>query len=119
MLRRLSVPPVKRRSPRSTQPCAAAPSLTRGGCLHPHSHGHRSRCVERGGGPAPVEFGIQFFPDVGPDETPAQQYWNESLRLAEIGDSLGFGHVRTVEHYFHPYGGYSTNPIVFLAAASQ
>lgn len=27
--------------------------------------------------------------------------------------------MRTVEHYFHPYGGYTPNPIVFLAAASQ
>ncbi len=24
-----------------------------------------------------------------------------------------------VEHYFHPYGGYSPNPVVFLAAAAQ
>ncbi|HXM71151.1 MAG TPA: LLM class flavin-dependent oxidoreductase, partial [Thermoanaerobaculia bacterium] len=34
-------------------------------------------------------------------------------------DELGYGHVRTVEHYFHPYGGYSPNPIVFLAAAAM
>jgi alkanesulfonate monooxygenase SsuD/methylene tetrahydromethanopterin reductase-like flavin-dependent oxidoreductase (luciferase family) len=27
--------------------------------------------------------------------------------------------VRTVEHYFHVYGGYSPNPMMFLAAASQ
>jgi len=26
--------------------------------------------------------------------------------------------VRTVEHYFHPYGGYSPNPLVFLSAAA-
>jgi len=66
-----------------------------------------------------MEFGIQFFPDVGPEEKSGQQYWNESLDLVELGDTLGFDHVRTVEHYFHPYGGYSTNPIVFLSAASQ
>jgi alkanesulfonate monooxygenase SsuD/methylene tetrahydromethanopterin reductase-like flavin-dependent oxidoreductase (luciferase family) len=66
-----------------------------------------------------MEFGIQFFPDVGPDEKSAQKYWNESLDLAESGEAVGFAHVRTVEHYFHPYGGYSTNPIVFLSAASQ
>ena len=66
-----------------------------------------------------MEFGIQFFPDVGPEEKSAQDYWNESLYLSELGDQLGYGHVRTVEHYFHRYGGYSTNPIVFLAAASQ
>jgi alkanesulfonate monooxygenase SsuD/methylene tetrahydromethanopterin reductase-like flavin-dependent oxidoreductase (luciferase family) len=66
-----------------------------------------------------MEFGIQFFPDVGPEEKSAQKYWNESLYLVELGEQLGYGHVRTVEHYFHPYGGYSTNPIVFLSAASQ
>jgi len=26
-----------------------------------------------------MEFGLQFFPDVSPDEKSAQQYWNESL----------------------------------------
>jgi alkanesulfonate monooxygenase SsuD/methylene tetrahydromethanopterin reductase-like flavin-dependent oxidoreductase (luciferase family) len=66
-----------------------------------------------------IGFGIQFFPDVSPEEKSAQAYWNESLYLAEIGDQIGYDHVRTVEHYFHPYGGYSTNPIVFLAGASQ
>jgi alkanesulfonate monooxygenase SsuD/methylene tetrahydromethanopterin reductase-like flavin-dependent oxidoreductase (luciferase family) len=66
-----------------------------------------------------MEFGIQFFPDVSPAEKSARDYWTESLTLAERGDRMGFGHVRTVEHYFHPYGGYSTNPIVFLSAAAQ
>jgi len=28
-------------------------------------------------------------------------------------------HVRTVEHYFNPYGGYSPNPLVFLSAAAM
>ena len=32
---------------------------------------------------------------------------------------MGYGHIRTVEHYCNRYGGYSTNPIVFLSAASQ
>src|SRR5579864_3327574 len=66
-----------------------------------------------------VEFGMQFFPDVGPSEKPAAQYFAECLRLIDLADPLGWGHVRTVEHYFHPYGGYSPNPIVFLTAASQ
>ena len=39
--------------------------------------------------------------------------------IAEEGEKLGFTHARTVEHYFNRYGGYSTNPIVFLSAASQ
>jgi alkanesulfonate monooxygenase SsuD/methylene tetrahydromethanopterin reductase-like flavin-dependent oxidoreductase (luciferase family) len=66
-----------------------------------------------------MQFGVQFFPDVGPAEKSARAYFNEALQLAEAADRLGFTHVRIVEHYFHPYGGYSPNPIVFLAAAAQ
>lgn len=66
-----------------------------------------------------MEFGVQFFPDVKPEQKPAQQYFAESLDIAERADQLGYTHVRIVEHYFHYYGGYSPNPIVFLSAASQ
>ena len=66
-----------------------------------------------------MEFGLQFFPDVGPDEKSGQQYWNECLSLVDLCDELGFTQVRTVEHYFEPYGGYSPSPHVFLTAASQ
>jgi alkanesulfonate monooxygenase SsuD/methylene tetrahydromethanopterin reductase-like flavin-dependent oxidoreductase (luciferase family) len=66
-----------------------------------------------------MQFGVQFFPDVGPAEKSAQAYFSEALQLAEEADRLGFTHIRIVEHYFHPYGGYSPNPIVFLAAAAQ
>src|SRR5215472_2067269 len=67
----------------------------------------------------PLEFGMQFFPDIGPELKSAAEYFDESLRLIDFCDPYGWGHVRTVEHYFHPYGGYSPNPIVFLTAASQ
>lgn len=66
-----------------------------------------------------MEFGINFFPDVGPDLKTGQQYFKEALNLVEQADALGYGHVRIVEHYFQPYGGYSPNPVVFLSAASQ
>ena len=66
-----------------------------------------------------MRFGVQFFPDVGPDVKSAQTYWQEALHLVSLCDELGFDNVRTVEHYFHPYGGYSPNPIVFLAAAAM
>lgn len=66
-----------------------------------------------------MEFGIQFFPDIGPDTQSAQTYWDEALRLVDHFDDLGYTHVRTVEHYFHPYGGYTPNPHIFLTAASQ
>lgn len=66
-----------------------------------------------------MEFGIQFFPDIGPEEQSGEGYWGDALRLVDQCDPLCYTHVRTVEHYFHPYGGYSPNPIVFLTAASQ
>ena len=66
-----------------------------------------------------MEFGIQFFPDIGPDEKAADVYFDESLRLVELCDDYGYTHVRTVEHYFESYGGYSPNPVVFLAACAQ
>ena len=66
-----------------------------------------------------MEFGIQFFPDVSPEQKSAKQYFEEALHLIGLCDFLGYTSVRTVEHYFHPYGGYSPNPIVFLTAASQ
>jgi alkanesulfonate monooxygenase SsuD/methylene tetrahydromethanopterin reductase-like flavin-dependent oxidoreductase (luciferase family) len=65
-----------------------------------------------------MEFGMQFFPDVGPEQKSAQQYFDECLRLVELCDADGWGHVRTVEHYFTPYGGYSPNPLLFLTAAA-
>src|SRR6184192_3427642 len=66
-----------------------------------------------------MQFGVQFFPDVRPEEKSGEQYFQEALDLAEEADRLGFSHVRIVEHYFHHYGGYSPNPMLFLAAAAQ
>src|ERR1700733_14471922 len=66
-----------------------------------------------------MQFGVQFFPDVRPEEKSAADYFRDSLAIAERADRIGYSHVRIVEHYFHYYGGYSPNPIVFLAAAAQ
>ena len=66
-----------------------------------------------------MEFGIQFFPDIGPGVKSAHAYWDEALRLCDHLDALGYSHVRTVEHYFEPYGGYTANPHIFLVAAAQ
>ena len=66
-----------------------------------------------------MEFGVQFFPVLGPDELSAETFWGEALALCDMCDELGFSHIRTVEHYFNPYGGYSPNPLLFLTAASQ
>src|SRR5581483_3863535 len=78
---------------------------------------------ERGGekskGARAMEFGVQFFPDIGPKVKSAQAYWDDALRLCDHFDTLGYTHVRTVEHYFEPYGGYTPNPHIFLVSASQ
>src|SRR2546430_219565 len=65
-----------------------------------------------------MEFGVQFFPAVGPDQKPADQYWREALELTQLAERLGFTNVRTVEHYFQSYGGYSPDPLIFLSAAA-
>ena len=49
-----------------------------------------------------MDFGMQFFPDVGPDQKPADRYFRESLDLVSLADPLGYTHIRIVEHYFHP-----------------
>src|SRR5436189_2912791 len=66
----------------------------------------------------PVDFGLDFFPDMRPNEKPGQQYFAEALRIAQAGEELGSSRIKMVEHYFHPYGGYSPDPVVFLAAAA-
>ena len=66
-----------------------------------------------------MEFGIQFFPDVGPDQKSGTDYWTEALHLVSLCDELGYSSVRTIEHYFHPYGGYSPNPLLFLSVAAM
>ena len=65
-----------------------------------------------------MEFGVQFFPAVGPDQKGADHYWREALGLTQLAEQLGFTNVRTVEHYFLSYGGYSPDPLIFLSAAA-
>ncbi|MEU6057079.1 LLM class flavin-dependent oxidoreductase [Streptomyces sp. NPDC047097] len=65
-----------------------------------------------------MKFGIVFFPTVSPADKPAPQYFDEALRLVDLAEELGFDHVKMVEHYFFPYGGYSPDPVTFLAAAA-
>ncbi|MEU3838492.1 LLM class flavin-dependent oxidoreductase [Streptomyces sp. NPDC028635] len=65
-----------------------------------------------------MEFGVNFFPVIDPERKSASTYYDESLRLAELAEALGFEHVQTVEHYGSPYGGYSPDPVVFLTAVA-
>jgi alkanesulfonate monooxygenase SsuD/methylene tetrahydromethanopterin reductase-like flavin-dependent oxidoreductase (luciferase family) len=66
-----------------------------------------------------VRFGIQFFPDQREDQKSPVQYYDEAMHLVGLCDEYGYSHVRTVEHYFHHWGGYSSNPMIFLTAACQ
>ena len=66
-----------------------------------------------------MQFGVQFFPDVRPEQKSGAEYFRDALGLVEEAETVGFSHVRIVEHYFHYYGGYSPNPMLFLAAAAQ
>jgi len=66
-----------------------------------------------------MKFGLNFFPCLNPTQKPASQWFAECMQLIGLADELGYTHIRQVEHYFGPYGGYSPNPIVFLAAAAQ
>lgn len=65
-----------------------------------------------------MDFGVAFFPIMGPDERSASTYYDESIGLAELADELGFAHVQMVEHYFTAYGGYSPDPVPFLATVA-
>lgn len=66
-----------------------------------------------------INVGLAFFPDIDERDRSAAEYFQHCLDFVELGDRLGFDHVRIVEHYFRRYGGYSPNPIVFLSAAAQ
>jgi natural product biosynthesis luciferase-like monooxygenase protein len=66
-----------------------------------------------------MKFGLNFFPSVRPDQISAADYYNDALELAVAAEQLGFSHIKTVEHYFRAYGGYSPSPIVFLSAVAQ
>jgi natural product biosynthesis luciferase-like monooxygenase protein len=66
-----------------------------------------------------MRFGINFFPTITLEEKSGAQFYDEALTLCELADQLGYHAVRTVEHYFRPYGGYSPDPVTFLTAVSQ
>ena len=63
-----------------------------------------------------MRFGINFFPAFRPNQKTTAEYYAQCLRVSERADELGFNSIKTVEHYFHDYGGHSPNPIVLLAA---
>jgi len=65
-----------------------------------------------------MKFGINFFPSFRPSDSTTADYFDQSLRIAERADALGFHSIKTVEHSFFDYGGHSPNPCVFLSAVA-
>ncbi|MGW0120785.1 LLM class flavin-dependent oxidoreductase [Streptomyces sp. NPDC003327] len=63
-----------------------------------------------------MKFGVNFFPVIDPEVKSATAYYDETLRLVELAEALGFEHAQTVEHYFTGYGGYSPDPVTLLTA---
>ncbi|HLY30351.1 MAG TPA: LLM class flavin-dependent oxidoreductase, partial [Ktedonobacterales bacterium] len=65
-----------------------------------------------------MKYGINFFPSFRRSDMSSQDYFAQVLRVSKRADELGYNSVKTVEHYFHEYGGYSTNPIITLSAVA-
>src|ERR1700746_3928328 len=65
-----------------------------------------------------MRFGLNFFPSFRLDDMSTAEYFSLGLSLSERADELGYASVKTVEHYFHDYGGTSPNPIVVLSAVA-
>src|SRR5918996_5010330 len=63
-----------------------------------------------------MRFGLNFFPSFRLSDMSTAEYFSLGLRLSERADELGYASVKTVEHYFHDYGGHSPSPIVLLSA---
>ena len=63
-----------------------------------------------------MKFGLNFFPSFRLSDMSTAEYFDQSIRLSERGEQLGFNSAKAVEHYFHSYGGHSPNPIVLLSA---
>ena len=66
-----------------------------------------------------MDFSLDLFPLAYPDRQSGADYFRQSLDLCEMADQAGFKRVKVIEHYFHPYGGYTPSPATFLAAISQ
>jgi natural product biosynthesis luciferase-like monooxygenase protein len=63
-----------------------------------------------------VRFGLNFFPSFRLDDMSTAEYFSLAMKLSERADALGYSSIKTVEHYFHDYGGHSPNPVVLLSA---
>jgi alkanesulfonate monooxygenase SsuD/methylene tetrahydromethanopterin reductase-like flavin-dependent oxidoreductase (luciferase family) len=66
-----------------------------------------------------MRCGLNFFPSCHPEYKSGEVYFQEALELCALADTLGYATVKTVEHYFRAYGGYSPSPLLFLSAAAQ
>src|SRR2546428_881930 len=63
-----------------------------------------------------MQYGLNFFPAFRLVDCSTAEYYDQVLRLAELGDLLGYTSAKCVEHYFNDYGGHTPSPIVMLSA---
>src|SRR4029450_2399411 len=63
-----------------------------------------------------MRFGLNFFPSFRLQDMSTAEYYALGLRLSERADELGYASVKTVEHYFHDYGGPSRNAVVLFSS---
>ena len=66
-----------------------------------------------------TKFGLNVFSSFRLSDMSTAEYFEQSLRLCERADRLGYHSATAVEHYFHDYGGHSPNPLIFLSAVAE
>jgi len=65
-----------------------------------------------------MKYGISLLPECTPDKRSAATYFDDVLRLSQLGEEVGLDYVKMTEHYLHPAGGYCPSPLIFLAAVA-
>ncbi|WP_165988144.1 LLM class flavin-dependent oxidoreductase [Streptomyces sp. YIM 98790] len=65
-----------------------------------------------------MKYGISLLPDCAPETRSPTAYFDDVLRLAELGEELGLHYVKMTEHYLDRAGGYCPSPLTYLAAVA-
>jgi alkanesulfonate monooxygenase SsuD/methylene tetrahydromethanopterin reductase-like flavin-dependent oxidoreductase (luciferase family) len=52
------------------------------------------------------------------EQRSGREYYSDMLAVSRLTEQLGLEYVKMVEHYMHPYGGYSPDPLAFLSSVA-
>lgn len=66
-----------------------------------------------------MEYGLSFLPDITDETYSAVEYFQNALKLSKFADEAGLTTIKMTEHYLHPYGGYCSSPLIFLASVAS